>query len=116
MWSDNDIIAKQLQIRKGLLGYMVLLSIEKTDSYAPGILENLKKANVIIVEWTLYPLLNRFKREGLLDYEWKESKSGPPRKYYRLTEKWSKTLEALHETWKDLVTTINFLTKASWKK
>lgn len=116
MKEDNDIIAKQLQIRKGVLAYTVLLSIEKTDSYALNILENLKNADIIMVEGTLYPLLSRFKREWLLDYERKESKSWPPRKYYNLTEKWEQTLVALHETWKDLNKAINFLTKKWWKK
>ena len=109
MEENKEITLKQSQIKKGLLAYSVLLSIEKSESYALNILENLKVANIIIVEGTLYPLLSRFKREGLLDYEWKESKSWPPRKYYTLTNKWQNTLEALHITWKDLVEAINFL-------
>jgi len=116
MNEDLEIKAKQSQIRKGVLAYAVLLSIEKTDSYALNILETLKQSNIIVVEGTLYPLLSRFKREELLDYEWRESKSWPPRKYYSLTEKWEKTLEALHITWRDLLEAINSLTKLSWKK
>lgn len=116
MEENTDIVAKQTQIRKGILAYAVLLSIENTESYALNILENLKAANIIMVEGTLYPLLSRFKREWLLEYEWKESKSGPPRKYYSLTQKWSDSLEALHMTWKDLVGAINFLSKKTWKK
>ena len=111
MEKNNEIVAKQIQIRKWVLAYSVLLSIENTESYALNILENLKKADIIVVEGTLYPLLSRFKREGLLDYEWRESKSGPPRKYYTLTETWKQTLEALHLTWANLVGAINILTK-----
>lgn len=116
MEENKDIKLKQTQLRKGILGYTVLLSIENTQSYALNILETLKKSNIIVVEGTLYPLLSRFKREELLDYEWKESRSWPPRKYYSLTDKWKETLEALHVTWKDLIEAINSLTKLSWKK
>lgn len=116
MEENNELIAKQIQIRKWVLAYSVLLSIENTESYSLNILENLKKADIIMVEGTLYPLLSRFKREGLLDYEWKESKSWPPRKYYSLTEKGKQTLDALHITWNELTTAIKFLTKKSWKK
>ena len=116
MENNKEIELKQSQIKKGVLAYCVLLSIEKSESYALNILQNLKVANIIIVEGTLYPLLSRFKREKLLNYEWRESKNWPPRKYYTLTDKWKKTLEALHITWADLVETINSLTKISWKR
>ncbi len=116
MKENKEIKIKQTQLRKGILAYAVLLSIKNTESYALNILETLKKSNIIVVEGTLYPLLSRFKRELLLDYEWRESKSGPPRKYYSLTKKGENTLEALHITWKDLLEAINSLTKLSWKK
>jgi len=113
---NKEIIAKQNQIKKGILSYVVLLSINNKDSYALNILENLKNSNIIIVEGTLYPLLSRFKREELLNYEWIESKNWPPRKYYSLTDKWKNTLKALEKTWKEIIISINSLTQISWKK
>ena len=107
----NDILIKQAQMRKGLLGYAVLCSIKQDEAYTATILETLKKADLIVVEGTLYPLLNRFKREGLLEYKWKESKSGPPRKYYRLTPTGESTLTQLDKTWDSLSNSIAKLTK-----
>jgi PadR family transcriptional regulator PadR len=113
---EKEIEQRKRQIRKGVLAYAVLLSINKQQSYALNILDDLKVANMLIVEGTLYPLLSRFKREELLDYEWKESVSWPPRKYYTLTQKGKITLDALWETWWEIVGAITFLTKKTWKK
>ncbi len=109
----NSLESKQAQMRKGLLGYAVLLSIKNSEAYAATILEALKKADLLVVEGTLYPLLNRFKREGLLEYQWKESKSGPPRKYYALTAEGKNTLTGLEKTWGSLVKSITKLNKIS---
>ena len=73
------------QFRKGLLCYMVLLIIKK-PTYTSEILDELKHAKVEVAEGTIYPLLSRLQRDGLLDYEWHESIQGPPRKYYKITE------------------------------
>ncbi len=105
----DSISSKQAQMRKGLLGYAVLCSIKNDEGYAATILANLKKADLLVVEGTLYPLLNRFLREGLLQYEWQESKSGPPRKYYALTEAGTATLKELEGTWKSLVKSMSKL-------
>ena len=109
--SSGAVSAKGQQMRKGILSYAVLLSIKNhKEAYASSILKDLKKANLIVVEGTVYPLLNRFKGEGLLDYEWKESKSGPPRKYYKLTKEGKQTLKDLQKTWEELTKSINNLT------
>ncbi|NCP67327.1 PadR family transcriptional regulator [bacterium] len=105
----SNIENRQAQMRKGLLGYAVLLCIKNKEAYAATILANLKKADLLVVEGTLYPLLNRFKREGLLDYKWEESPSGPPRKYYALTDLGMSTLESLEDTWKGLCQSIKKL-------
>ena len=76
--------AKQ-QMRKGMLEYCVLLLLSREESYANDIIARLKEAELIVVEGTLYPLLTRLKKDGLLQYEWRESTQGPPRKYYSLT-------------------------------
>jgi PadR family transcriptional regulator PadR len=97
------------QFRKGLLDFTVLIVIEKGEAYASDILKVLRKKDLIIVEGTLYPLLGRLKKHELVTYEWKESKSGPPRKYYNLTEKGKKALTHLKKSWTSLHTSINSL-------
>lgn len=99
------------QMRKGMLEFCTLLIIEKEKAYASGIIETLKDANLLVVEGTLYPLLSRLKTQGLLDYSWEESRSGPPRKYYELTAEGKKTLTHLKPIWKELITSINSLIK-----
>ncbi len=94
------------QMRKGMLEYCVLLLLSKKPAYSSDIIENLERANLIVVEGTLYPLLNRLKKEGVLDYEWQESVVGPPRKYYRLTEHGCQALALLDENWNALERTV----------
>ena len=93
----------KVQMRKGILEYCVLLVISREDEvYASGIMEVLKDAKLLVVEGTLYPLLTRLKNSGMLSYEWKESTSGPPRKYYKLTQLGRKFLSELDDTWNEL--------------
>ncbi len=75
------------QMRKGMLEYCIMLLLHKEPAYASDIIQKLKEAQLIVVEGTLYPLLTRLKNDDLLSYEWVESTQGPPRKYYKLTEK-----------------------------
>lgn len=99
------------QIRKGFLEFCVLQAILNSKLYTNDILKKLKEADLIVVEGTLYPLLSRLKNSGLLNYSWEESKSGPPRKYYFLTEKGHKTLVVLREVWQNLNKSIKSLNK-----
>ena len=108
---DFNVENARVQMRKGLLEFPILLIIAEGEAYASDILEQLKKANLIVVEGTLYPLLSRLKKNGLVEYAWRESKSGPPRKYYTLTRHGEKVLGKLLETWKILSRSINRLTK-----
>ncbi len=94
------------QMRKGMLEYCVMLLLDKKSYYSSDIIDELERANLIVVEGTLYPLLLRLKKEELLDYEWQESPSGPPRKYYRLTDAGKAVLAALDENWKLLSGTV----------
>jgi len=96
-------------MRKGVLELCILSIIGEQDVYASDIIRNLKSADLIVVEGTLYPLLTRLKNSGLLEYHWQESKSGPPRKYYRLTEEGEKMLETLKEDWYNLQRQVNQL-------
>ncbi len=101
----------QSQMRKGFLEFPVLLIIGAKPTYAPDILKQLKKANLLVVEGTLYPLLSRLKRHGLVGYEWEESKSGPPRKMYTVTVEGKEVLQQLDASWKTLDTSVNTLIK-----
>ena len=97
----------QTQMRKGILEYCILSIISQREIYASDIINELKKAQLLVVEGTLYPLLTRLKNNGLLSYNWVESTSGPPRKYYVLTEAGKKVLEHLDQTWSELVFAVN---------
>jgi PadR family transcriptional regulator PadR len=93
----------QTQMRKGILEYCVLLIISRGEIYASDIIAELKNAKLLVVEGTLYPLLTRLKNNGLLSYNWVESTSGPPRKYYVLTPDGLQILKQLDTTWQELV-------------
>jgi PadR family transcriptional regulator PadR len=97
------------QMRKGILEYCILLLLEKESSYTSDIIQKLQDARLIVVEGTLYPLLTRLKNSGLLSYQWVESTQGPPRKYYRLTEKGAAFLKELEASWQELNDTINHI-------
>ncbi len=95
------------QLRKGILEYCILAILEREDSYAPKIISELKRAQMIVVEGTLYPILTRQKNAGLLTYRWEESPQGPPRKYYTLTDKGREQLKYFDEAWRELVEQIS---------
>ncbi|MCX7986381.1 MAG: PadR family transcriptional regulator [Bacteroidales bacterium] len=99
------------QMRKGILEYCILLILAKQDAYASDIISALKKANLIVVEGTLYPLLTRQKNSGLLTYRWEESPFGPPRKYYSITDKGKTYLKELDQGWQELVSAIELIRK-----
>ena len=90
------------QMRKGILEFCILSILDKGEAYPSDILDHLKKAKLIVVEGTLYPLLNRLKNAGLLTYRWEESTSGPPRKYYQLTELGKSFSKEMDSSWEDL--------------
>ena len=103
----------QIQMRKGILEYCILQIISRGEVYASDMLEELTAAKMIVVEGTLYPLLTRLKNAGLLEYKWVESKSGPPRKYYKLTEEGTHFLHGMNETWEELVHSTQMITSQS---
>lgn len=92
-----------VQMRKGILEYCILSVIANGEVYASDIIDKLKNAKLIVVEGTLYPLLTRLKNSGFLEYQWRESQSGPPRKYYKLTPLGEKFIGELNKTWDELV-------------
>ncbi|MFW5720411.1 MAG: PadR family transcriptional regulator [Candidatus Dojkabacteria bacterium] len=101
------------QMRKGILEFCVLIIISKGKVYASDIIKTLQEVELIVVEGTLYPLLNRLKREGLLEYEWVESSEGPPRKYYSLSKKGEQVAAELTNQWSLLTKSIKSLQKQS---
>lgn len=99
------------QMRKGILEFCILSLLKDKDCYTSEILDMLKDAKLLVVEGTVYPLLTRLKNDDLLSYRWEESTSGPPRKYYRLTEQGDLFLKELAVTWKELSDAVNTITK-----
>lgn len=95
------------QMRKGILEFCILSILAQREAYPSDIIAELKEAKLIVVEGTLYPLLTRLKNAGLLTYRWEESQSGPPRKYYRLTEVGEKFSNELENTWQELQKAVN---------
>ncbi len=92
----------QVQMRKGILEFCILHIISRGEVYASDMIEELTTAKIMVVEGTLYPLLTRLRKAGLVDYKWVESVSGPPRKYYTITEKGKAFTQQLDETWAQL--------------
>ncbi len=94
------------QMRKGILEYCILSILSRGDAYASQIIAELKQAEMIVVEGTLYPILTRLKNQGILSYRWEESPQGPPRKYYTITEKGQRLLAQLDTAWEQMVSQI----------
>ncbi len=103
----------QIQMRKGILEFCILHIISRGEVYASDMLEELTLAKIMVVEGTLYPLLTRLKNAGLLDYKWVESSSGPPRKYYVLTELGRSSLSLLDVTWAELSDSVHAIVEKS---
>ncbi|MDP4656513.1 MAG: PadR family transcriptional regulator [Algoriphagus sp.] len=101
----------QVQMRKGLLEYGVLHIISRGEVYTSDLIDELTQAKLIGIEGALYPLLNRLKSAELVTYRWEESETGPPKKYFSITEKGKASLKNLADTWKALVLSISQITK-----
>lgn len=99
------------QMRKGVLEYCILSILSKKEAYASSMLEELKAADMLVVEGTIYPMLIRQKNQGLLTYRWEESPQGPPRKYYSITDKGREVLAQMDAEWTDIVKTIETIKK-----
>lgn len=105
-----NVANTQVQMRKGLLEFCVLHIISRGEVYTSDLIEELTQAQMIVVEGTLYPLLNRLKSASLVEYRWVESESGPPRKYYSITEEGKAFLATLSSTWESLVNSTLLIT------
>ncbi len=105
-----DIQNTQSQMRKGVLEFCILSIIKQGEVYPSDIVERMKTANLHILEGTLYPLLTRLKNAGYLTYRWVESASGPPRKYFVMTDEGISFYGELERTWKELADAVHTLT------
>ncbi|ATL46615.1 PadR family transcriptional regulator [Chitinophaga caeni] len=103
----------QSQMRKGVLEFCILSIIKQGEAYPSDIIEKMKEAKLDILEGTLYPLLTRLKNAELLTYRWVESSSGPPRKYFSMTEKGENFYKVLENTWNELANAVHQLTDHS---
>ena len=90
------------QMRRGLLEYYLLLLLDSRQAYSADIIDLLKEADLLIVEGSLYPLLSKMRRAGIIGYTWAESTQGPPRKYYTLTDKGRSILDKLNQNWAEM--------------
>jgi PadR family transcriptional regulator PadR len=107
-----DLSEKFTPVRKGLLEFAILRVIDAEKLYVAEMLQRLAATEFATQEGTLYPLLSRMRRENLVDYEWQESETGPPRKYYRLTEAGQHALSELTGYWQHLTDTLTRLGKS----
>jgi PadR family transcriptional regulator PadR len=106
-----DIQNTQSQMRKGVLEFCILSIINRGEVYPSDIIDQMKAANLHILEGTLYPLLTRLKNAGLLNYRWVESVSGPPRKYFVMTDAGKEAFAVLLQTWNDMANAVSLLTQ-----
>lgn len=95
------------QMRKGILELCVLRLLSRGEAYPSDIIKSLSEASLLVVEGTIYTLLNRMRREGKLDYQWRESRQGPPRKYFFLTAVGEEYLKVMNEAWSEIENTVN---------
>lgn len=103
------------QLKKSLIEFCILAIIAKGEVYSTDILEELKESDLLVVEGTLYPLLSRLKREMYVSHKWVESESGPPRKYYSLTEEGLLRLQSYKDSWNQLSNSVNLLINQNGK-
>ena len=108
-----DIQNTQSQMRKGVLEFCILSIIKQGEVYPSDIVERMKAANLHILEGTLYPLLTRLKNAGYLTYRWVESISGPPRKYFVMTDEGLSFYAELERTWTELADAVHTLTQTT---
>jgi len=104
-------IAKwESQVRKGVLDFVVLICLQGERLYGYDLISKLKqRAGLDVSEGTIYPLLNRMAKDGLIEAEWVEMPTGMPRKYYHLTPKGRETLKGMKVAWLRFTTSVDGL-------
>lgn len=109
MENKMNIENTQSQMRRGILEFCILSVIRRGEAYPSDIVEEMKESKLQVLEGTLYPLLTRLKNAGMLTYRWVESNSGPPRKYFSLTDQGETFYKQLEGTWNELANAVNKL-------
>jgi PadR family transcriptional regulator PadR len=104
---DNDLENQfekwQLQLRKGVLIYMVLVLLDIDEMYGYALISSLaKKLETDMAEGTIYPLLNRMVRRGIVTFDWRIMESGPARKYYQISDSGRELLSRMHDYWQSV--------------
>ena len=107
--SENYAEQMAIQLRKGFLAYCVLKVCGKKPQYTSDIITRLRDVEMVVVEGTIYPLLSRLQKDGLLEHEWQESEQGPPRKYYRTTIYGDRVIDEVSKKINQLNTTLEKL-------
>jgi len=109
--NNPELYAEQLatQLRKGFLAFCVLKTCSHQPKYTSDIIMQLRDAQLVVVEGTIYPLLSRLQKDGLLSHEWQESEQGPPRKYYRTTDYGNQVVMLVARNIANLTTTLKKL-------
>ena len=102
-------------MRRGILEFCIISLLADHEIYTAELIDRLKSANLLVTDGTLYPLLNRLQKAGLLQYRWEESESGPPRKYYSLTEKGVALLGELDTGWQDITESVQMIRRGKKK-
>ena len=103
------------QMRRGFLEFCIISLLADNEVYTAELIDRLKAANLLVTDGTLYPLLNRLQKSGLLQYRWEESESGPPRKYYSLTDAGVELLNELDSAWQDITKSVKLIRKGQKK-
>jgi len=109
MESKNTIT----QMRRGIIEFCIVSLLSDQEVYTAELINRLKAANLIVTDGTLYPMLNRLQKADLLQYRWEESESGPPRKYYSLTESGKTFLSQLDNAWQDINASVESIRKGN---
>lgn len=102
-------------MRKGVLEMCILALLSEEEMYTSDIIERLRNSELVVVEGTLYPLLTRLKNAGLLQYYWQESSSGPPRKYFKITDEGRAFLIELQDSWNKINQAVSLATQIQSK-
>ncbi len=105
---SNNEVQWIAQLRKGTLELCMLALLMNEERYGYQIAQGLtESAGLAVSEGTIYPLLSRLQREGLVEAQWRESPSGPPRKYYHLTPAGRQAFESQTSTWENITQAVN---------
>lgn len=97
------------QLRRGVADRCVLALLENEERYGFDLAKTLSRAQIIAGEGTIYPLLSRLRRDGLVDTVWRESTEGPPRRYYALTRAGADALAQFRKQWTQFTGAVNEL-------